>query len=267
VQGVLAVSTEQKIDWSAQITERRLEEAETLAAEGTLTTQQSDMLAQQVDDSTQNFDTQVSRLASASGNDEAIADAQSNLQASLAAHAHVLETLSVQLPDTQKAITPLLAAVKNKAAGSGIAAARIQNAQEQAQKHAATKAAVSMRKQRALEQLSETRALAAKAKEQLGTSTISIVDNEASSTEEVITDAGKKEQAGDLDSALATYQQALQISTEEKAGINAQIHLRPRTQLGGLVNLTETDEEATSTATTTEKTDTTTATTSPKQEQ
>lgn len=242
VQGVLAVSEVEKADWSSMLAERRLEEAEALAAQGTLTIEHGEALAEHFDKSTRDFEKYVASLAEAP---EDAGDARSNLDASLAAHARVLENLSEKLPSVARNISPILSSVRQKVQkgrGAAITSAKIEIAAMAAptdlrsmkNSYEDRKGEVPSRlKERAEKRLSEVRALADSAKETLGTSTDTYTEDITSSTRISIQMGDQSAREGDWEQAIESYKNAIEITTEAKAGMSAQIFLSQQIQAGG----------------------------------
>jgi len=114
VQGALALSPASQAAWNAERATRRLEEAETLAAQGRLTPDAQAQVQGGLAQATEQFDASVSVLAK-SDDVPAAAAAQSDLQASLTAHEQVLSALSVALPEVQADVKPILALVRSRA--------------------------------------------------------------------------------------------------------------------------------------------------------
>lgn len=114
VQGALAVSPTSQAAWNAERATRRLEEAETLAAQGRLTPGAQAQVQGGLAQATQEFDASVSVLAE-SHDAPAVAAAQSDLEASLTAHEQVLSAISVALPEVEDDVKPILAAVRSRA--------------------------------------------------------------------------------------------------------------------------------------------------------
>jgi hypothetical protein len=126
VEGVFAVSQAAKNSWDMKLADRRLSEAEVLAAQGRLTPVVSKAAQAQLDSVTRNLDTSnnaaqdvadVSHASSA-------ATAQAQLETSLSAHAQVLTALTAAVPSSKTEIAPILTSVENS-----VKAARVSRAQ------------------------------------------------------------------------------------------------------------------------------------------
>jgi hypothetical protein len=106
LQGILAMTPTQKAQWNAELTNRRLEEAEELAATDHLTPVATADIETGLETAIQNFDSNIA-LISRSDNVQA-ATRQSDLEASLNAHETVLATLSTSQKKDTSNITSLV---------------------------------------------------------------------------------------------------------------------------------------------------------------
>jgi len=122
VEHVLTASGESQAQWDVTLANRRLEEAEKLAAAGTLTARNAQIVQTQLAAVTQNLNANVAVVPSATASTSAAtsgstqiaaiaqaSDAQSDLEASLSAHVQVLNALASTSPSVQSAIAPLIA--------------------------------------------------------------------------------------------------------------------------------------------------------------
>ena len=219
--------------------------AEVLAAKGTLDDQTSSEIAAQLDTSVQNFNQNVAALAKTPGGKDAVSDAQSDLDASLAAHENVLTNLGDKIPDVRNAITPILSSVrgrvndrlsKGNAAPAFMAAVTMKvatdtDASSTPQDKGVDRSALARKKEQAQQRLRQVRNLATQVQASIGTSTYSYFHNEASSSEQTISAGDKNADEGNFTQALQSYQEALRVSAEAKAGLDAEIHIRQNVHL------------------------------------
>lgn len=112
IVGITAFSPVAKAQWSARLANRRLEEAELLAASGKLTPVNSAAIVTGINTAVADFDTNVARLALRSEKTD-VADAQSDLEASFNAHETVLASLT-QSADNMD-VDPIVASVREHA--------------------------------------------------------------------------------------------------------------------------------------------------------
>lgn len=116
IRSALATTAASQANWNTQLTTRRLEEAEALAAQGKLTSVTASALQQQVSQATANFDTNVTAMTDAQSNNSAVASVKADMQATLDAHASVIAQISQVVPSSQPALAPLLNDVREQAA-------------------------------------------------------------------------------------------------------------------------------------------------------
>lgn len=130
VEHALTASGESQAQWDVTLANRRLEEAEKLAAEGTLTAHNAQIVQTQLAAVTQNLNASVATATSTMVASEATSsptqvaaiaqasDVQSDLEASLSAHVQILDALASTSPSVQTAIEPLVATVRMQAASA-----------------------------------------------------------------------------------------------------------------------------------------------------
>jgi len=107
VASALALSEEAKASVSATFAVRRIEEAELLASEGRLSSAARVELESKFEAHVADFEIKTSALAKNDTDIEAVADAQSDLEASLKVHAVVLADLSAAMPEAENEISPI----------------------------------------------------------------------------------------------------------------------------------------------------------------
>ncbi len=113
VQGAFAVSDQAHASWDASLVDKRLVEAETLAVQGRLTPMADAAIQTQLDSVTKNFDTDVTALGQSDSGAPAVAIAQSDMEASLAAHESVISTLGQSIPASKPLLAPILEKVRS----------------------------------------------------------------------------------------------------------------------------------------------------------
>lgn len=123
LSGVFATTPQAKAELNVQLADRRLVEAEDLAAQGKLTPNTSAIVTTQLQSVTQAFDDSVQTLQDDHQTAAAL-DAQSTMEAALQAHQQVLA--SVAPPTDQNAISPIISLVEKHASSTNAARIRIQ---------------------------------------------------------------------------------------------------------------------------------------------
>jgi len=240
VEHVLTASNESQAQWDVTLANRRLVEAEKLAATGDLTPHNAQIVQTQLAVVTANLNASVASATTASSTTAttssasqvtAIAQAssvQSDLEASLSAHVQVLSALASTSPAVQNAIIPLLASVRAQAASARqdrIAALSSLNTNATS----AITVAIHSEMTAAESQLNDIDDI-------VGTATVSASDTaqvaiDASSTQQAI-NAGRSSLAqGDLKQALRAFQamargtRTAQIAAQAQADFGARISI------------------------------------------
>ena len=249
VQGALAVATEDKVHWNATLTTRRLEEAEMLAAQGRLTPTVSAEIESQLNTSAENFNEHIVALAQASSNDAFVADAQSNLEASLDAHANVLRALSDESSEVEAVVAPILSSVraqevrtkearpKAEATITAQSNDRVRTVAREKKRIAEDKikaihtAAVQVQKPTNSKIDADQPAVTLMAAKvgvsiEVSTSTLPVEDIEISDAERALDEADKKLDAGEYGKAFETYQAAIRAADVTRLGLDATARLQ-----------------------------------------
>ncbi len=249
LQGALALTEKSKASWQTERIERRLTEAEALAAEGRLTPVAQAQLQTEIHLTAAKFDANIEKLAAVEG-DAAVAAAQSDLEASLIGHAEVLLALSESTPDADK-VQPILRSVITKA--EAVQAARTA--------HEATVVAKKDGKkirQAALENKDKAKAavstVRAKATSALvaTTSTSEVAEEGADAAEEAITNAERELERGDYGRAFSTFQEAIRtaktievhMDASERLKTDVGVFTRSRSDTGASATMMMTAEPA-----------------------
>ena len=114
VEGAFSTSAASQAQWNATLATRRLEEAETLASEGRLSPVAQSEIETQFSAHAADFDNAVATLKKTPEDIATVADVQSDLEASLNAHAAILSDLSAS-STVDGVVQPILAQVKQRA--------------------------------------------------------------------------------------------------------------------------------------------------------
>lgn len=110
----LAISQEAKANQNAELAVRRLEEAETLASEGRLNSEVRADIEARFEEHAEQFEGKAAALIEKDEKIESIADAQSNLEASLRAHAAILADLSLAMPEAHTELSEIARTVTDR---------------------------------------------------------------------------------------------------------------------------------------------------------
>jgi hypothetical protein len=247
VQGAFAISTTEKVEWNAELLERRLTEAETLAAEGKLTSDASAEIGERITVTAKDFNTHAEALAESEEGTVVAASAQSRVEAAFVGHERVLAALAREIPDSEPKIRPVLALVRAHAEVAETARANTERTIA-SKKASSVRTAATDSRHVADSTLGKVRIKAAQ-----NTTSAADASTSALAVEQAINAGDEELKAGNYTEAFGTYQAAL------RAARAVEVNLDAEARLGTDLNATSTN--ATSTATTTAETDPSTTST------
>jgi len=113
VRGALAISSEAKSNWEAQVAERRLDEASKLAAQGKLTAELETKLESKFTEQTQKIKDRIAKLQE-TGKEDSASELSTRLQSALQIHSEILDTLNSATDTPRQEIKPLLKQLKEE---------------------------------------------------------------------------------------------------------------------------------------------------------
>lgn len=116
--GAFQNSPQAEATWNAELAARRLSEAEQMAAQGTLTPAAASQIVGGLDQATDNFDASVSQIAATSSDAAAIANIESDMEATLAANTQVLAEIVSAKPSNAPVIQPIISRAQSGTAAS-----------------------------------------------------------------------------------------------------------------------------------------------------
>lgn len=224
LESALAFSDTAKAQFTSELANRRLEEAEILAAQGKLTYEIASELAAQVDLNATDFDTRVASLSTHPEHATIAADVQSTLEASLTAHEQVLASLETVLPKQQSAIAPILGKVRERARK----AQEVRSATDLAIATTTVpdlKAAATQKRKKAEQRLSKTKQLAESVK-QNGDRVAKRLSDRVSDAERALSEGDINLHDGEYDKAYKTFQEAIRAAEESSVGVDAQLRVK-----------------------------------------
>jgi hypothetical protein len=242
IQGALAMSPQAKAEWSAELTSRRLQEAEELAATGGLTPVAMADIETGLNAAVERFDTNVTLLAKE--DDMRAASAQSDLEATLNAHEVVLSSL----PTTQKKNASQITSIVRKHAASINQARVASEAVIMATDTPQIKTAALRQQRDAEDAIDNAKLLATSGIDTDVASSVAAITDEASTDVHNGTNDAKR---GNWGKAYSAFQDALRKVKETKDSVNTRNWLKRRFGVG-------LDMSATSTATSTDEMSTST---------
>jgi hypothetical protein len=224
VERATVAASQSSTQWDVTLTSRRLEEAEKLAASGTLTPSKAAIVQTQLTADTQSFDANVAALATSTTDAAQVADAQSDLEAALSAHVQVLVDIASSTPSVQGQVAPILATVRTHVAQArGARIAALATLDESATS-TSIRIAASSEKENAVSGLASVRMLASKMIAKSASSTAQI-DTAASDTQQAIDTGDSNLAAGHFKEAFSAFQSAARTATQVQVGVQAQSNL------------------------------------------
>lgn len=111
IQGAMALSNVSQVQWSSQLVDRRLSEAESLAQTGQLTPVNQMIIQTAIQNAAEDFDSRLSSLAPKDPHD--IESVRFNFEQSLDSHESVLSAIGASSSSVDDALRPLLAIVRS----------------------------------------------------------------------------------------------------------------------------------------------------------
>lgn len=214
VHSLLAVSNEAQARWDARRAERRLEEAEELAARGELTSDIRAKLEAKFESHAEAFEDRASRIETKQGTESAF-ELHSNFEASLRAHERILAQISTDKEGVRDEIKPLLIEVKARldTAAQERSDAEIKISNDTS---AEIKVAAEGKLKAAEAKIEEARNFVAKTETSVSAETHAKAEAQLNLAEEVIA-RGKVEIENEMyGKAFASFQEAIRIAQEAK---------------------------------------------------
>lgn len=223
VKGSLVVSQAARANWHTELVTRRLEEAEVLAAEDRLTPLARTQIQTEINRSSERFDETVAMLARSGEGEALVAEAQSNLEASLEGHEKVLTALAEDLPVAQGALVSLMANVRDRA---DVAQSARASAEENVirKNDDTTRSAALHKKSDARDALRKVRAVAARKELRSASSTAASINTFVA--EQALSDGEDKFQKGAYGEAFTTFQASLRATQSAQVDMEAERRLK-----------------------------------------
>jgi len=226
ISAVFAMSPASSARFEAQLVERRLEEAESLAALGKLTLQGREQIELNLSVATANFAAQIAKLATSSESDIATAaNVQSDLEATLVAHAQVLAAIGSAVPEASSVVVSLEASVHGHMKTVRDARVKLDD-QLAASSSAPLAAAAKASGESAAEAALYVQALVPQAAANLGASTSAAVARSASSVEREVAAGEEHMKRGSYGKAFDAFQVAIREAQQTRAAVNATEQLK-----------------------------------------
>ncbi|GEM_PF-5098195 len=225
VRSAFAFSQEAKAEWKVQQVERRLQEAEKLAAEGKLSENAGATLGSKFIKHAESM-TSITSSFETSGKAEAAAEIHSNFEATLGAHAAILTALKSEAGN--EGVAQLLNIVEVQAQEAGVA--RVESETElKGQMGGVTKQAAEGKLKAAQNKIAEVKSFLATIPIQPESGAVPSAELRLKAAENIVADGQTKLEAGAYGEALVLFQAAIRVAqfaqTVAQAGLDLNIDL------------------------------------------
>ena len=226
IAATLALSPEAHVHFDAQLADRRLQEAELLAAEGRLSSIDGAQIELHLNAATADFNTHVAALATSSENGAAAAaNVQSELEARLSAHAQVLAAISNAVPENGAAMLSLESAVRDHVEKARFARVKL-GAELAASSSPASEDAAKASGESAVKAAQLVQSLLPQVAANLGPTTSAAVLKRASDVEESVATGQEHMNTGSYGKAISAFQKAIRTAQKTRAEVNATEQLK-----------------------------------------
>lgn len=226
IAGAFAGGPQGHVRYDTELAARRLEEAETLAANDKLSTSASAQIEANLAQVAADFDTNAAQLATSSDMGAfAVASAQTSLEATLAAHAQILAAIGRAVPQPTTTIMAIAAAIDARISATREAEARIDEVL--AASSSGPLASAARQSGRSAEQaLGDVRALVPEVRAAFGASSSAAVAARAATVGQVVALGKEHLDRGRYADALDAFQAAIQTAQIAQTAANAAIRLK-----------------------------------------
>lgn len=216
----IAVSSEAQAKWDAHLAERRLEEAEKLAAKGNLNAEARADLAARFENHTEAFEKDVEKM-DGKNDTRGSFEAHSDFEASLRAHERVLAEMGKEKEGAQSDVASILAKVRVRL--NTVAQARTDDeVKVSAGANAEFKTAAEGKLKAAENKIEETRNFIEKVKASVGASVAAEAEAKLKVAENIVVRGKAEMEAKTYALAFASFEEAMRGAKEAKLVIVAQ---------------------------------------------
>lgn len=224
IAGALTVGTAERVRFDATLAARRLEEAEVLAAQSKLSPELSTEIQSRINTLAAAFNENVTALTASEEGATAAIELQSDLEATLSAHAHVIVSLQDTVPQAESALTPILATVNEKVASARKARIKSENILA-SRKSEPMKAAAVAHGHSAREAAGDVQALAATLQSDHATTSETLAKR-AFKVQQAVAQGDEHLNRGDYGKALGVFQAAIRAAAEAETETDVTIELQ-----------------------------------------
>ena len=220
VVAALTFNSESKANWNARIAERRLEEAEELAAGGGLSADARAKIEANFDKHAERVQARIVRFETEK-NLKAASDIGSNFETSLRAHENILNRIAENKTETEAEVKQILKKVKTKIKESEAERNRVE-AKVEARTNGEFKAAAAGKMGAAENKITEARGFIGKNGGSVNTETAGKADAELKLAESAVTDGKTKMGVEAYGEAFVFFQKAIRIAQNAKLIMQAE---------------------------------------------
>jgi len=231
VASVMAITPVARAQFDAGLAERRLEEVEILAAAHRLTPEMSVELHARINEATASFAHSLIAIAESDANSTAVEDAQSDLEATFAAHANVLVALTEVVPETKDALGPIISTVESHVASAREArnqagAALMLSSTTASSKEIAARAEIAtQKKESARRALGDVRVLAGEMTAEAHSSSSDPIAKKVQRVEKMVEIGNEYLNNGEYDKALGAFQTVIRATAQAQTEAAVSIEL------------------------------------------
>jgi len=219
---------------------RRLQEAETLAAQGRLTASTSAEIQSALQTIAADFDESVKAVARSPVGVAHAADLQSDLAVTLDSHARALSVIQATIPQTSTPLTLILAEVVAHAERAKEAQAQADTAVAASTSPAEADAVAGEERKNAEDALSQVRSLTARTKTSLGAASAEAIAHRADDAENALRAGEEHLHQGDPGGATDAFRTAIRTAAQARADVDTAVHLKKLLPLLGTTSSTDT---------------------------
>lgn len=240
VVAALTINSEAKANWNARVAERRLEEAETLAARGALDADASAKIAANFDEHAERVHERIARFETEK-NLKAASNVSSNFETSLRAHENILNRIAESKTEVEIEVRPIIDKVRIKIDESEKNRTRLEVSVE-ARTNGEFKAAAEGKINAAENKIAETKHFIQQNKDSVEAETATKAEAELKLAESAVAEGRAKMEAEAYGEAFVLSQKAIRITQNAKLIMQAEkqfeieigippLHLRGESQV------------------------------------
>lgn len=234
IRALIALSKESKAEWEVRRTERRLEEAEKLAAQGEINAEARAQIEENFKIHAERVNARIAEFKEDS-DEEGAADVSSRFETSLNAHAKILERLAVEKTKVKTEVSALEVKVRNEAKTA------MKHREEAEKKLSEEKGervqqAAEGKLKAAENKIEEVKKFIERMKEKLGATATAEAEAKIKVAEDLVVQGKTKLEAKEYGEAFALFQKAHRTAEEAKLLIDARTKFEIQLRLNGKEN-------------------------------